>query len=264
MNRALFKRLLIVGVVGIGLSLGLEPQNKVQALTLTSQEELVEVMLTAQSADASFLGGAFGPDVNSPLSFVTMTDSIAKTYSYTLLAGSTYQSQPLSLSGSGFFNAVSGEWETSSSGALGANSWTTTGVGDFINVPTVPISSFDFSTSLLVLPPIPFPILLDFHTTTTYSGIFDIFSTTTATTTVFGFPILTTTAKDFLNPFTGEYFYVQDVLDFIGKLFALRIDGVAPPDGAGAGTANWLLIPEPCSLALAVSSLLGIVCYRRR
>ena len=66
--------------------------------------EATEVMMQSQGLQAILIGSNLGPDGAATLEFVSSVDATAKTFSYSLAAGSAYQGQPVSWETAGAFN----------------------------------------------------------------------------------------------------------------------------------------------------------------
>ena len=80
--------------------------------------------------DLTFLYDRAGV-IKLPVGFSSSIDPIAMSYTYTMQAGSSYNGVAASLTASGSFDSISGQWDSLTSAALGLNSWTATGTTTF-------------------------------------------------------------------------------------------------------------------------------------
>lgn len=127
----LVKRTSSKNLVGIYLVLFLICSNSflAKAALLTSEEETIEAMIDAQTANITYLLRAFG-DVQPPaldLSFVTTTDFVNKTFSFSTSPGSAFNGQSLDMDVTGAFNTTTSMWDMSSSGSIGTDLFSGTG-----------------------------------------------------------------------------------------------------------------------------------------
>ncbi len=87
---------------------------------LTPFEENMEVMMDSIGSTASLIARVAGVDENSPLSFVTTTDTPGNSFTYSLLPGSTYMGQSLTLEGTGTYNPPTERWDLTLTGLYGS------------------------------------------------------------------------------------------------------------------------------------------------
>ncbi len=105
---------------------------------------ITELMMENQGENSAVIGALFGPDASSVLSFSSSVDIAAMRFSFSLQPGSTYLGLPITLSGTGVFNAAADQWDAVSSGTLGTTSWTVSGgyFGPVTGDPILPPSNF--------------------------------------------------------------------------------------------------------------------------
>jgi hypothetical protein len=106
--------------------------------------QLAEVLIQTAGADAVNLGGMFGGDASSPLGYTASLDLANKSFSYSTVAGSMYLGLPVSVQTSAVFNGVTGRYDITEMGSLGALSWSSSGAfavvtGDPSFTLTIPI-----------------------------------------------------------------------------------------------------------------------------
>jgi hypothetical protein len=117
----------------VGILMGLLVQTS-YATTLTTAQFLTEFLQESQGEDAALVFLQFGADSKSPLRFTSNVDVSALSFSYSLVAASTYEGQSITLSGTGIYNSLLQTWALASSGTLGTVSWTTTGTDVVTNL----------------------------------------------------------------------------------------------------------------------------------
>jgi hypothetical protein len=86
-------------------------------------EANTEVMMNAEGSEAMFIGRYFGGNASSPLSFTSTQDVANQTFSFALSPGSTYLGQAASLTASGYYDAMKGEWVVTTNGSIGGTYW---------------------------------------------------------------------------------------------------------------------------------------------
>ena len=91
--------------------------------SLPPAQLMTEAMMGTQGGDAGLIGMFLGADANAPLQFTSFVDPTNFTFSFSLTAGSTYMGQPMTLSGSGSFDPNTGSLSALSSGTFGAESF---------------------------------------------------------------------------------------------------------------------------------------------
>src|SRR6516164_6567330 len=104
-------------------------------------DQVVEVMMENQGADAAYIGRMFGGDGSSLIQFQSMTDPTTGTFGYSTLPGSMYLGQSLSIVSAGTYDSGSGSWSMETTGSLGGSSWTQSGTGAIVGDP---LGTFDW------------------------------------------------------------------------------------------------------------------------
>lgn len=213
--------------------------------------ETTEMLAQIQGSDTVFMGRYFGSDPSSPILFNAQADFANRTITYSTVPGSTYLGQPLSLSNVAAYNAGADQWEWTSQGQLGAQSWTNTGNGQYIGDPTIIVAGF-----------VPIGgIIYDYHAivTVTFATFFPPSGTSsgTASLTLNAAVVGTAPISDTFNgtAFTWKFGNIT----FNNAPLGVEMRGSLSPDGAGQFT---VLIPTPGALALL--GLGGLVAGRRR
>jgi hypothetical protein len=217
-----------------------------------------EILMANQEANSLFIGDFFGVDSKSPLNFTSIVDTGGQFFTYSLIAGSNYSGQPISLTSSGMLDAAGTVWTFSSSGTFGTTSWSSTGTaltstsGDI----TDDKHDYDFkdNNNRKVR-----DIHLDSRTINGKSSTDSGFKTDATGTKVPGSDFDSTDTMDGtqwtfnLKPKSGMSF----------DNFPIVSTGFSPTDG-GVGSFTTTIIPEPSSLTLIVLGALGILGLRLR
>ena len=90
---------------------------------LPSVQLVTEALMGTQGGDASLIGMFLGADAGSPLRFSSVVDPTNFSFSFSLMPGSSYLGQPMTLSSSGTFDPNTGVLSAFSSGTLGTMSF---------------------------------------------------------------------------------------------------------------------------------------------
>jgi hypothetical protein len=98
---------------------------------------LTQGMIADQAEETLLLGVDFGADSSSPISFFSIIDPLAMSYTFATQPGSTYLGQALVINGSGVFDPATNIMNVSSFVRLGSASFTSSGT-DVIDLTTVP------------------------------------------------------------------------------------------------------------------------------
>ena len=228
---------------------------------LPANIETIEIMMESLAADVHGIVRTFGIDETSPLSFTTMVDPDAKTFSYSLDPGTTYMGTSLTLEGIGGYDGELSRWEGSTTGSSGGRGewWEATWFFELLNAdPFAAHQEWDIGT----------PLGLDLH------GDLDIewspgggfaASTLTATLTLFGAPVGSASVSDRLvrRPDGSVDWYLEGDFNQEPDPQRFALTGAGDfPDGTGLGYAEFNVVPEPSSLGLL--ALGGLVALRRR
>ncbi len=95
---------------------------------LSPAQLMTEVMIENQGNTATLLGYQFGAAPGSPLTFTSFVDPLGFGFTYSLVAGSTYNGEPITLNASAVFNPTTLVCEVTSTGSVGDVQWTVSGV----------------------------------------------------------------------------------------------------------------------------------------
>jgi hypothetical protein len=238
------------------------PLSIARADLLTPADEVVETLIQAQGLDLTWLVRAYGNDSTAVLHFSSTTDVAARTFSFTLLPGATYLGMPLMMSSIGSGNSASA-WHWTTMATLGAQSYMTTGSGQYIDPPNTE-ALFD-----LILPDLD----KDQHSDVTYDQTAArTVSVETTSFTMFDFgsgkDIVYQTTQRFdtyvlQGPDAGKWVWSDNTNNQVdGHALKMDSSGFSPLDG-GAGSFTATFAPEPSTVVLFAVGLLAICIVRR-
>jgi hypothetical protein len=218
--------------------------------------EVTEVLMDLQGAEATFIGRTFGADDSSPLSFTSNVDVANKRFTFTLQPGVTYLGRPITLTGVGAFNAVTGVYDLTTMGTLGSSSLDGTG--------TFSVTGTGGKGSDRWPPTGPHYVDYESVVDLTHAPI----SITEATFTIDGAPQFSIPVPDFYNPTVASWRWDLPGVTVDNHTFAVAATGFSPKDGGvGSFTTRVLSTPEPASLlpfTCGILSLAGLAWMRRR
>jgi hypothetical protein len=237
------------------------------AAPLSPFQEVIEVLMDAQGANATLIARSFGPDSNSVLSF-TANVQVGQSFSYSSTPGLTYLGQPLSVTTSGIFNTSTNAWEMTSSGSLGGTSLSGTGREFFDDAPPQGEMNWIWGP-------------LDYRSFTTYPNLFDPTlpdSESAITLTILGIPFITgITSIDTLrhDDLGADWQWVLPQIELVlpsGARSQTRIDSKSAtfPTNPNVNFTfttqiqEIAAIPEPASYLLFSIGLLGFAGHARR
>ena len=259
-----FRRTVFHSFIATLFVMVITPLSIARADLLTPPDEVVETLIQAQGLDLTWLVRAFGNDGSAVLHFSSATDVGARTFSFTLLPGATYLGMPFTMSTIGSGNSASA-WQWTTTATLGANSWTTTGSGQFID-PPITDGLFD-----LIVPDLD----KDQHSAITYDQT--AARTVSVETTSFtmhdlvsGMDTVYQTTQRFdsymlQGPDAGKWVWSDNSSNQVdGHALKMDSSGFSPLDG-GAGSFTVTFVPEPSAsvpIAIGLSALFIVV--RRR
>ena len=211
-----------------------------------------ELMMEAQGADALTLARLYGPDASSPLQYASNVDVSGQSLSYSTVPGSKYHGQPITLSGTVSYDSGTGSYLFDSTGTLGTSQWSS--AGSFVGDPTLTV----------FIGPLDMEFGIDW---VTYPDETD--SVVSVGFTILGIKVASGNAYDVLdtNGLTiGQWNWVFDAANVNNHSFKVKVDGFTPlPDGgAGSFTQSILPTPEPTSLLLVGSGVLGLSGFFRK
>lgn len=69
--------------------------------------------------------------ITAPVTFTSQLNANTMSYSYSMVSGSVYNGQPATLTASGSFDSLTGQWTSTTSTRVGVDSWSTTGATTF-------------------------------------------------------------------------------------------------------------------------------------
>lgn len=140
-TRKTLKTLVPLVAVGIALATPLaSPASNIARSSSDSVSNLppvqitTEALMNAEGADAGLIGMFFGADSGSPLHFTSFVDPKTFTFSFSLNPGSTYLGQSITESASGSFDPNTGILSATTSGTLGATTFSITDLETFTDI----------------------------------------------------------------------------------------------------------------------------------
>jgi PEP-CTERM motif len=231
--------------------------------SLVRIEELSETVLHLQNSDGMFLVFAYGVSDPAALTFTISADETARTFTYLLTSGQSFNGAPISLNVSGGYNTGLGIYEWSGVGDVAGQQWLVSGSAAWLGDPVVHIN--DKYTD---------PKSKEEYTIT---GDGDVDTTDTKKGVSKG--TFKATRKSDKKEFTGDgtdrynserQGYIFESATFFdpndSKAPPIKMDireemlPVGGPDGAWIGSSDLFAqqIPEPSTFVLLGAALLGI------
>jgi hypothetical protein len=236
--------------------------------TVTTANLITELMMNDSSAAATMMSLFFGPDFSAQVDFVSNVDALNTTFSFASQPGSMYQSQSLQMSGSGVFDPITGDVLLSGTGMLGAVAWTTS--GDF-SVTGDPINGYTFTgdEGFFVGPSIGPGVLPPTRCVE--------FSFSGAKIGPNGQSLASGTWQDTCHPPQSGFWGSPDTYEKVDggtkirttvfgfkEVYFVEEKGSSPPTGgSGSYVITYAESPEPGSLMLLASSVLGVAVWSR-
>jgi hypothetical protein len=222
--------------------------------SLDPRSELIEIMMEAEGNTGEYIGFNFGADNAATVLFTTFTNNTARSFSFASNPSQTYLGMPLTITGSGAYNAADSKWQWTTSSQLGATAWTSAGeetvvgdpVGDFSEAfgksgqKLVGTETYDDPGDLSIL-------------RSTRSGVVK-----NAQGTVIG----NFSGTDFYNYFSKRYEWKSGPNITQAAAYNVKNDGMSDYLAGGAGSYSMTItVPEPSGF---VSMLAAVAVLTRR
>jgi hypothetical protein len=241
---------------------------------LLPDDEVTEMMMEMEGAEATIIARYFPPTGVSNLPFTNQLNVSAKTLSFQTAPGAVYEGMPVTLSASAAFDNGDGKWHLTSTVAVGTYGWHLSGFAQALPPPDPSdppyIDHFDVDWSALLPPliPPPNPVPFDYSSNISYTNTAaQTISEATINFSQFGINLAQTVAYDHLTtqgPDKGKWEWNLPAANENGNAFRVNGQGITPLlDGPGSSTFQIAPVPEPggfllCAVSLFLSCVLPV------